>query len=148
MTKSRRLKPVVRVSEAREQDFARRLSQAMDLWRVQQARLEELEHHRAQYENTLRRESARGVDAARLRHYQQFLDRLADAVAFQQRRVAELERACAQARAVWMAANQRRRTLEKVAQRYTRAEREAEARREQRETDDRPRHSGNGEEKS
>lgn len=136
----------MRVSASREQELARRLSQAMSLWQSQQARLEELKNHQAEYENTLRSESARGVDAGRLRQYQQFLDRLAEAVAFQQRRVADAQRACEETRAVWMAARQRLQVLDKVAQRYARAERQAEERREQREADERSRNGRNGKE--
>lgn len=140
MTRSQRLKPVVRISETHEQELARRLARARSQWQVQLKRLEELEGHQRQYESALGREVAHGVNAERLRQYRQFLERLADVVARQRQRVAELERACQDCRAAWLAARQRRHSLEQLAQRYARAERQAEAQREQRESDERAQH--------
>lgn len=139
MTRSRRLKPVVRLWESKELDLVWRLVQARQQWQAQQARIEELKAYRSEYEDTLRAESVRGMSAIRLRHFQGLLDRLAEAIASQSRCVEELERNFEEIRTAWLAMRQRRSALGKVAERYARAEREALKRIEQREIDACPR---------
>jgi flagellar FliJ protein len=135
MTRSKRLGPLVRVSRAREEEIAKRLAEAHTQWQAERERFETLVRHRAEYAERLKAESARGVGAARLRQYQDFLERLDEALAWQQERLAQLERACEAERAAWFTARQRRRALDKAVERVRHAERREQDRREQAETD-------------
>ena len=144
MTKSKRLQPVVRVSETRERNAARLLAQATQRLQEAEERLKELQHYRDEYEQNFQRDSHVGVGAAKLRDYRSFMAQLHQAIDFQQRKLSEATAACEAARQTWLASRTRCRVLDKVVDNHRRAERKDEERREQRDQDERAYYAKNG----
>jgi flagellar FliJ protein len=139
MTRSRRLEPVVKVSESREDDAARVMAHAEALVREQESRLNELRRYLAEYLAQAAKARNGTVTAGRLGEYQGFLTRIGEVIAQQEERVRQARATRDARRADWMAARTRRCSLDKVVERYEHEERRAEDRSEQREQDERAR---------
>lgn len=137
MTRSKRMNPVLRVAEHREKDAARRLGQTQQRLQQQQARLQELIGYRDEYNQKFQQTCSAGVDVKQLQEYRLFLSRLNDAIAHQQRVIANAEREVEQARAGWLRTRTRSQALDKVRDRFIEAERREADRREQADSDER-----------
>jgi flagellar FliJ protein len=136
MTRSDRLQPVVRITEAGEQEAARALALARDALAQQEAKLAELRGYLQDYLNTLLRESDGAVSSDRLQEYSQFLSRLNVAIAGQQRKVNEAGGVCEQRRLEWLQVRTRVMALEKVVDECVKNERREADRREQQRSDE------------
>jgi flagellar protein FliJ len=136
MTKSKRLKPVVQLSESRERDAARALAQARAELTRHQNRQKELQQYREEYLDLLTNESGKGVGARRLGDYHGFLVRLNQAIESQQQKVSDAQRTCEAKHRAWLATRTRCKALDRAVENYERQERADENRREQRESDD------------
>jgi flagellar FliJ protein len=136
MTRSKRMTPVVKVAENREQAAARLLGAAQQQLAAQQRKLEELATYRDQYSQEFQLRSGQGMGVARLQDYRVFLARLNQAIEQQQRVVARCEQDCERQRRYWMATRSRTQALDKVVDRYRREEHLASERREQHESDE------------
>lgn len=137
MTRSKRLNPVLRVAEHREKDAARLLGQSQQRLQQHQARLRELISYRDEYNLKFQQTCSAGVDVKQLQEYRLFLSRLNDAIAQQQRVMANAERELEQARAAWLRTRTRSQALDKVRDRFIDAERQDAERREQADLDER-----------
>ncbi|MCF6362997.1 MAG: flagellar export protein FliJ [Gammaproteobacteria bacterium] len=145
MKKSRRLKPVVRVAEGREQQAARALGVAQTrLGQVQQQQ-EELQRYREDYRQRFQQAGAMGMGAVQLGDYQQFLHKLEQAIEQQGQQVAQATQEVEAKRVLWFASRGKVRMLDTVVARYQAIEEQQVARREQREQDERSQHSGRSE---
>ena len=102
-----------------------------------EAKLQELERYRGDYENQFKQRAGRGIGATDLRDYQAFLARLSDAIRQQQAvvRRAQSERDAERLR--WQEAAKRAKALGHVVEQWQSEERRASDRREQRESDER-----------
>lgn len=142
MKKSRRLKPVVRVAEGREQQAARALGVAQArLGQVQQQQ-EELQRYRDDYRQRFQQAGAVGMGAVQLEDYQQFLHKLEQAIEQQGQQVALATQEVEAKRVLWFASRGKVRMLDTVVARYEAIEEQQVARREQREQDERSQRSG------
>jgi flagellar export protein FliJ len=137
MTKSQRLKPIVRLSVSKERDEAAALGRVQQALRDQEQRLDELLRYLDEYRRLLERDGAGGVDAHRLQSYRSFIARLNQTIGYQRQRVEQARREVERQRAAWLAARTRCRSLDKAVERHRHAERRVRARGEQREDDDR-----------
>ncbi len=137
MTRSKRMTPVVKVAENREQVAARILGEAQQRLSLQERRLDELVSYRDQYAEQFQQSSGMGMGAARLQDYRVFLARLHAAIEQQQRVIAHCRQDCERQRRNWMSTRTRTQALGKVVERYQREERRADERREQHDTDER-----------
>lgn len=137
MTKSERLQPIVKVSESRERHAARRMAEAMQRRQEVEERLKELRRYRDEYERLFQRDTCNGVGAEKLRDYRSFAAQLNQAIGYQQHKVNEAAAACEEARREWLKTRTRCQVLDKVVDNHRRAERKDEARREQRDSDER-----------
>jgi len=137
MTKSERLRPIVRISETREQQAAKELAAAMQRLQQAEARLAELEGYRNEYEKTFHGGARQGIGAEKLRDYRNFVAQLNLAIGQQGKKVSEAAAACEQARRAWLQTRTRTQSLDKVVENHRRAEIRGEACREQRELDER-----------
>jgi len=137
MKRSKRLKPVVRVAESREQQAARALGVAQA--RLTQARqqLAELQHYRDDYRQRFQQAGATGMGATQLADYQQFLHKLGQAIEQQAQQVAQASREAEAKRALWFTSRGKVRMLDTVVARYQAVEERQAARQEQREQDER-----------
>ena len=140
MTKSQRLKPVIRVSESKERGEAVLLGQSLEALRGQERRLEELRAYLDEYRRLFVEEGVKGLGVRRLHSYHGFIVRLTQTVDYQHRRVEEARQEYERQKRAWQAARIRCQALDKVATKHLQTERRDRDRREQREADDRNPH--------
>ena len=136
MTKSKRLEPVSRLAENRERRAAVEMAEFRRFLDAQQAKLDELQRYRADYTRQFQEAGRRGLDAGRMADFRRILNHLADAIAFQERRLAGLRQDFAQIRQRWTDTRTRTAALAKVMERYQAEERREAEQREQRDTDE------------
>ncbi len=132
--RSVRMQSVAELAQDRERQEARRFGGLREDLRQQALRLEELCAYRAQYSRQLA--AAGAVDASRLRDYRSFLTRLNQAIAQQERHLAQLRAETERQRAQWQAARHRVKAMDQVMTRLRQQERRARDRAEQREQDE------------
>jgi len=142
MKRSKRLKPVVRVAESREQQAARALGEAQTRLAQAKQQLEELCQYRADYGRRLQQAGASGMGAARLDDYQQFLHKLGQAIEQQTRTIAQAAREVEERRSQWYILRGKVRMLDTVVCRYQDAEERQALRKEQQEQDERAQRRG------
>lgn len=121
--RSERLHQVHRLSELEEQEHSREMGRLERRLQDEIRRLEELQTYRNDYRC---RNSAR-FDSAQWKEYQNFLQRLDEAVRLQARLVQERRQQCDECRVGWLARRRKRQSLERVVHRLQseeRAERE------------------------
>jgi len=140
MTKSERLKPVVRVAESKERDAAKALGDCQRALSEREASLSELLSYRDEYRRRFQQAGCEGLNGSSLQDYQSFLNRL-DGAILQQREITEAaRRAYEQQKRVWHEKWNRTKVLDKVVDRYRKQEAHLETRREQSEHDERAQH--------
>lgn len=137
MTRSKRMIPVVKVAENREQAAARSLGEVQQRLAAQQCKLEELVTYRDQYSSEFQQRSGQGMGVARLQDYRVFLARLNEAIQQQQQVVERCQQDCERQRRYWMSTRTRTQALGKVVDRYHREEQHLLERREQHASDER-----------
>lgn len=133
MTRSKRMQPVVEVTQQREREAAKRLGEAQQRMQAAEQRLDELMRYRDEY--TQQFASGGSLTAARLRDYRIFLDRLNQAVDQQHALVARAQQEAEAQRQRWLDIRTRVQALDKVVERYRGEERNQHERRLQKESD-------------
>ena len=134
---SKQLQLVQRVTDNEERRHAERLAARERRVAECEAKLAELQSYQANYAREFAERAERGLDGARLRAFQTFLARLAEAV-HQQSEIVDRARAERDAdRDSWRRAAQRAEMVDHVVKRRKGEERRALDRQEQRESDDR-----------
>ena len=137
MLRSERLGTVLAVAEDAERKATAALATAAARVEEAERKLAELERYAREYRDSLRHRTAAGIHAAQLRAFHAFIARLADAVAQQAvivERVRE-ERDSLEVRR--QEAGRRAKSVGKAVEQASGDERRAEARRDQRESDER-----------
>ena len=138
MKRSRRLQPVVRVAENRQQQAARALGLAQGELAQAQQRLSELKGYREEYIRRFQAAGAQGMVVVQMADYRQFLHRLAMAIEQQVKVVAHVTARVEDQRRRWFASRGKAQMLDNVVQRYQADEQREADRKEQVELDDRP----------
>lgn len=136
MTKSKRLQPVQRLSESREQDAARALGNSIQTVEDQERRLAELEQYRDEYHKYVQQRGEAGVMAAKLLELQRFLGNLNQAIEQQKQVVEAVRHEREQKRRSWQQAHGKSKAVGKVVDRYRTEEQLAANKREQKEIDE------------
>lgn len=136
MTRSQRLKPVQRITGAREEEAARLLGECQQQLLLQQQQLQELERYREEYRQHYQQNGRAGLSAQKLLQLQQFLANLEQAIQQQQQTIQRSGQQCEKQRELWRQARGRSQALDKVAERYQEDERQQLNRREQKESDE------------
>ena len=136
MTKSERMKPVVRVAESREQAAAREFGASKRALEEHEQRLAELLTYREEYHRHFQQTGSAGVSAGQFMSFQRFLAQLNKAIEQQRRIVETAAQACECKREALGAARGRSMALDKVVSRYRQEEERHQERREQKETDE------------
>jgi flagellar FliJ protein len=124
------------LSEDKRNAAGQRLKRAVTLHRASAARLEMLERYRGEYRARLSEGSARGVTPDELRNFRDFLERLEQAIAQQRAETQALARGVEECRGRWLSESRREKSFGVLAERALSAEREREARRLQKQTDE------------
>ncbi|HQW08916.1 MAG TPA: flagellar export protein FliJ [Steroidobacteraceae bacterium] len=136
MTRSKRLRPVVRAVGHDERDCAARLAQAQRRALEAEQRRVELAAWQENYANGLAGRVAAGISAAALRDYRAFLARLGEALRAQGRVATQARTEQAVAHEAWRLAAQRAKSIDQVVVRLQSEERAASERLDQAEADE------------
>lgn len=134
--RSRRLQPVHRLEQLREEKALEVLAAAMGQVRSAQARLDQLEAFSAEYRARMLAPGQRRMAGADLQGMARFQSHLGGLIEAQQVILRKAETRLAEARAHWSGAHARQRAVESVIDRFRDLERIEAARREQRESDE------------
>jgi len=137
MTRSKRMQPVQRVAQGREQDAMQKLGQSQQYLDAQLSRLEELRGYRDQYTRDFTASGESGLNATRLRDFRSFLGKLGEAIRQQEALVEQYRAQHENNRRNWIASRSHSQAIDKVVDRYRDQERRQQERREQIESDER-----------
>jgi flagellar FliJ protein len=137
MTRSKRMQPVQRLAQNREQQAVRRLGESQQHLQSQQNKLEELRAYRDQYARDFETSGGGGLDAARVQDYRVFLNRLNEAIRQQEAVIAESRVRHEESRQRWVESRSENQAIDKLVDRYRLEESKQRERREQKEQDDR-----------
>lgn len=132
--RSRRLEPIAKVADHREQAAAQEFGRLQDVVASQELRLAELRAWWREYADGL--ESRPGTDCRVMREGRLFLAQLTEAIEKQQQVVEHARRDLESARARWVTSRMDHEALEKVVGRFQDEESREARRGEQREQDD------------
>ena len=135
MTRSKRMEPIKQLAGDREREAATQLELARRALDDQERQLAQLRQYRSEY---AARASANGAaDGARLQNFHAFLGRLGDAIAQQERAVAEALAVLERATDLWRERRIEAASIGRAAAKIASGERRVEDRRVQRESDER-----------
>ncbi len=137
MIKSKRLKPVVHLAEARERDAARELGQCQRMILQREHRLQELLNFRSEYQQRLQDEGSRGINAGAMQDFRAFIQKLDMAIIQQRGMIQTAVSDYELSKQNWTATRSRSRALGNVVDRYRQQEQHDADRREQRDADER-----------
>lgn len=136
MTRSQRMKPVVQVTESRENEAAEAYSRARQALEQQKTQLQELVRYRGEYRLRFEEVGRTGMTGAQLQQMHRFLTQLDRAIEQQQRSLVTAERLCEQRQNSWNQARGKKKAVDKVVDRYRQQEELVDARREQKVIDE------------
>jgi flagellar FliJ protein len=137
MTKSERFKPLVRMAESKELDAAKELGDCARILKEKQAGLDELRHYRQEYAQRFQQDGAAGISARKVRDYQAFLATLDRGIEEQRKVVDQAARNLEEKKQQWSTKRTRTKALDNAVARFKDDERQTQARREQKESDER-----------
>ena len=137
MKRAKRLEPVQQIVD----DAQRRLALSVAAFEKRvlegEAKLQEHQRYKGEYEQQFSQRAGRGIGATDLRDYQAFLARLAEAIRQQQALVTRARAEHQAERVKWQEALKRSKALGHVVERWQAEERHMNDRRDQRESDER-----------
>ncbi|MCK4742492.1 MAG: flagellar export protein FliJ [Sulfuriflexus sp.] len=137
MTKSKRLKPVSEIADARERDAARYMGEQQGVLDQHQNKLVELIKYRAEYAEKMVAAGGNGISAGKMQDYNSFIRRLDEAIVFQRSQIELAVRQLEVKQREWRVMHTRSEALNKVVSRYQTAEIREQDKREQNESDER-----------
>jgi len=140
--KSKRLQPVIKIAQNREDDAALVLNEYRKVIDQQEAKLIELRQYHAEYTQRLNDSGRNGLNIAQINDYRCFIARLAVAVKQQEVQLASCEVELTEKYDAWMLTRMRHQALGKVVDRYQAQEHQESEKREQAESDERAQHMG------
>jgi flagellar protein FliJ len=131
------MKPVQNLYDDTERRMAQNLATIERKVAEAEAKLQELERYRADYDKQFAQRAGAGIGVTALRDYQAFLARLSEAIKQQQAVVKRAQSERDAERMRWQEAAKRAKALGHVVEQWQTEERRASDRREQRESDER-----------
>lgn len=137
MTRAKRMKPVQNLYDDTERRLAVGLATIERRVAEAEAKLQELERYRGEYDKQFAQRAGGGIGATALRDYQVFLARLSDAIKQQHAVVKRAQSERDAERLRWQEAAKRAKALGHVVEQWQTEERRASDRREQHESDER-----------
>jgi flagellar FliJ protein len=140
--RSKRLEPVHALMSDAEREWALKVAGMQARLQEAEQRCQELQRYLAEYQKAFHQRARAGIEVRGMRDYQTFIARLGDAVQQQHGVIAQLGRDCEQARAQWQQAAMRKNAVGKVIAKALSEDQQVEARRLQRETDERAQRLG------
>jgi flagellar FliJ protein len=137
MVPSKRLQPVQRVAQTRENEAARELGDSQRRVRDQEAKLGDLKRYHSEYLERFETTARQGMSAKQMQEYRVFLEKLDRAIKEQERVVLASKSECVNRKEQWQQKHVRTQALGKVMDRFRSAEQKAVDKQEQNESDDR-----------
>lgn len=141
ITKSKRLKPISEIAEAKERDAARHMGTQQGVLNKHQSKLVELVKYRSEYTKKMVTAGGQGISAGQMRDYSHFICRLDEAIVFQRSQIELAIRQLEVKQREWQVMHTRSEALNKVVSRYQTAEIREQDKREQKESDERAQRS-------
>ena len=135
MTRSKRMEPIRQLAGERERDAASQVELARRTLDDQERQLAQLRQYRSEYASRVATGGA--PDAARPQNFHAFLGRLGDAIAQQERTVADALAALERATDLWRECRIEAASIGRAVAKIATGERRIEDRRQQRESDER-----------
>jgi len=137
MSPSKRLSPVQRVAQSREQKAARIMGESQKHLQAEETKLLQLKQYHAEYLARFETAARKGLSSAQMQEYRAFLDKLDQAIGQQERVVAARKHDHSNRQDDWRETHSRTQALDKVVRRYRKQEQQSADRQEQKESDDR-----------
>lgn len=137
MSPSKRLNPVQRVTQSREQKAARHMGESHKQLLAEEAKLVQLKQYHEEYLSRFEVAARKGLSSAQLQEYRAFLDKLDRAIGEQERVVATRKLDHSSKKDDWRESHTRTQAIDKVVRRYRQQEQRSADRQEQKESDDR-----------
>lgn len=142
MTKSQRLRPVVRVTEKKERNAAIAVAESKRALDEQASKLGHLNAYLDEYRATFQTLGETGLTLQKVQEYRIFLSNLEAAVIQQNGMVKIYQETYDNSIKLWLASRGKVKALDTVIARHEKKERQEDMRRDQKELDDRPQHLG------
>lgn len=136
MTRSRRMQPIQRITQKREDEAAIELGKAQQKLQEQELRLRELQEYRLEYNRNFQTQGRNGISASRFQEFHLFMTSLDQAIEQQQQAVVVAGQLCVQKNRHWQEARMKSKSLEKVVERYQEQEQYEQGRQEQKVLDE------------
>lgn len=146
MTKSQRLRPVVKITEKKERSAAITVAENKRVLDEQMSKLEHLKTYLDEYRGVFRAQGEAGFTVQRMQEYRIFLSNLEAAVAQQQLIVKNYQELYENSINIWRISRGKVKALDTVIARHEKKERQEDIRRDQKELDDRPQLPGHNHE--
>lgn len=137
MSKSQRVKPIIKVAQSREHAAARVFADSQRVLEERQQRLIELHGYREEYRDNYKKQSQLGMKAQQLRTFRNFLAKLNTAVEQQEQLVNLAQNELEQKKRQWLEKHFRTQALDTMHGRYVSQENRQAQRVEQKESDER-----------
>jgi len=142
--RAKRLEPVNTLMSETERECAQQLAAMQARLLEAEQRCQELKRYLSEYHSAFSQRARAGIGVSGMRDYQIFIARLGEAVQQQDGIVAQLRGDCERARAQWRQAAAKKSAVGKVIEKARAEEVQVEARRQQREFDERAHHARGG----
>lgn len=139
MIKPFTLQPLVHLAQQKNDAATKKLGQLNQNHQSAQAKLEALQQYRRDYQTRFEEESKIGMAPADMKNFQEFINRLDQAIQQQQSMIEKTKAGVQNGRAELMDTTRKMRSFDTLAQRHVDAEKKVEAKQEQRIQDE---HSG------
>lgn len=137
MARSKRLEPLARIAEHRQQDAAGRFKQSRERLARYQAKLEEMRRYRAEYLDGFGERGREGLRGDEIKRFQAFVAKLDETIGQLEGLVAGERSQVERDRALWLAKRARTKALDGAIEGLRRAEDLDQLLREDREADER-----------
>ncbi len=140
MSPSKRLKPVQRVAESKEQKAARNMGHSRKALNAEEVKLNQLKQYHQEYLQRFEAAARKGISAKQLQEYRAFLNKLDDTVRQQEQVVAASRLDHSSNQSEWRKKHTRTQALNKAVTRFQQQEKAKAERNEQQESDERNQH--------
>ena len=136
MSPSKRLKPVQKIAGTREKTAAQRFGESQRNLNGHKAKLDELRQYHQEYMERFQKAMQAGISSAQLQEYRAFIAKLDEAIRQQEQMVTASQQDRSSKRNTWQQKHTRVMALDKVVERYKKAEAKTADKREQDEADE------------
>jgi flagellar protein FliJ len=112
-SRAKRMKIVLTLAEKAEDEAAKRVKEQLDLIKLEQEQLQDLNAYSEQYLQSYS-ELRTGVNAQEMINYSGFIGRLADAIKEQEEKIQRLQQGLDKLKSQWSITHQKRKALERL----------------------------------